>query len=241
MSRYKAEKAATQMLTSGCLHHSYEDEKKLYSHLFNCEREEINRILSTSGFAGMFNLYADILGPNRLRGTKNSVICMLTQISREAIEYGADAEFSFALSDYYINELEKQTSELALRNLAHEILMHYYDLVQQEKMGHFSQPIVRAIRFMNRNLFGTCTIKQVAEYLSLDPHYLSGLFRKEVGIPPSKYICQQKMEEAEKMLTLYDYSVAKVADILGYYDISHFSRVFKIYYGKAPSSLHKST
>lgn len=239
MSRYKAEKAAKQLVINRCIHHSYEDEKKLHNNIFNCEHDEIISILEDPSFFELYNLYADTLGPNRLRGAKNSVICGLTQISRVAIELGVDAEFSFALSDYYINELEKLTTEKDVFSLMKEIILHYYSLSQEERVNHYSQPIARVIRFINRNIFETITINQVADYHSLNPHYLSSLFHQEVGITPSQYIRQKKMEEAKRMLTLSSFSIAEVSDLLGYCDISHFSRVFKAYYGVCPSSMHK--
>ncbi len=240
MSRYKAEKAAKQLIINGCMHHSYEHEKKMLNYIFNCERNEIITMVESSSFLELFNQYADTLASGRLRGAKNSVICVLTQISRVAIELGVDAEFSFALSDYYINELEKLKNEKEVFSLVRDIFLHYYDLSQEERMNHYSQPIARVIRYINRNIYENIAINQVADYLSLNPHYLSSLFHKEVGITPSQYVRQKKMEEAKRMLTLSNFSIADVSDLLGYCDISHFSRVFKAYYGVCPSSMSKA-
>jgi AraC-like DNA-binding protein len=239
MSRYQAEKAAKQLIINGCMHHSYEHEKKLHNYIFNCEQDEINAMLESPSYFELFSLYADTLGSNRLRGAKNSVICILTQISRVAIELGVDAEFSFALSDYYIKETEKLTTEKDVFSFMKEIILHYYALSQEERMNQYSQPISRVIRYINRNIYEAITINQVADYHSINPHYLSSLFHQEVGMTPSQYIRQRKMEEAKRMLTLSGFSIAEVSDLLGYCDISHFSRVFKAYYGVCPSSMHK--
>jgi AraC-like DNA-binding protein len=122
-----------------------------------------------------------------------------------------------------------------------DILMHYYDLAQQEKMRKYSQPVAKAMRYMNRNVYENCTIHEVAEHLKLNSHYLSTLFKREVGVPPSKYIRKRKMDEAKRMLTLADYSIAEVADMLRFCDTAHFSKVFREYFGESPTSLRKSS
>ncbi len=240
MSKYKAEKAAKQLMMNGQLHHSYDHEMQLHHYLFNSEQNEMIALLESPAFYEIYNLYADSLGPNRLRGAKNSVICLLTRITRIAIELGVDAEFSFALSDYYMNELEKLSTEGDVFSFAKKIFMHFYDLSQEERMNHYSQTITRVIRYINRNKYESVTVKQIADYHCLNPHYLSTLFHQEVGITLTRYIRQKKMEEAKKMLTLSGMSIAEVSDVLGYCDISHFSRSFKAYHGVCPSQLHKT-
>jgi AraC-like DNA-binding protein len=240
MSRYKAEKAARQKLMYGSEHHSYEKEQMLHKSFLNSEKDDAYELISSSQLTDLLNLYSNILGPDRLRGTKNCMICTLTTITRLVIEYGVDAEFSFAISDYYINELEKMVSEEDLHVFMKEILMHYYDLAQQEKMRRYSLPVAKAIRYMNRNVYEACTIREVADHLKLNAHYMSTLFKREVGIPPTKYIRQKKMDEAKRMLTMADYSITEIADMLKFCDVAHFSKAFREYYGECPTFMRKS-
>ncbi|MDR2654791.1 MAG: helix-turn-helix domain-containing protein [Oscillospiraceae bacterium] len=235
MSRFQAEKAARRMIISGYRHHSYEDERMVYESLFQVERDEFIRIInSRTAYENLFR-YAEIMAPTRLRALQNGLICLLTSVSRTAINYGMDVEFSFALSDYYINQLELAQDEENIVTLTREIMLHYYDLVQNEKRQSYTKPIARAVRYIGINLYGRCPVAAVAEHVGLERHYFSSLFRQQVGVPPSCYILRRKLDEARKMLKHMNSSVTETAESLGFCDTAHFSRRFKKEYGISPS------
>lgn len=235
MSRLQAERAAKQMIMSGYRHHSYEEERLAYNALFHLEREDFLSLLESPVVRDVMLNYVEILGPNRLRAMQNSLICLIAPVCRMAIALGADVELSFALSDYYINLLETAATEEDIIDLAKEILTHYFDLVQNERRRNYTKPIANAVRYIGRNIYGPCRVAAVAQYVGLEPHYFSGLFAKQVGIPPSRYILKRKLEEAHRLLNQLASSVTEVAESLGFCDVAHFSRCFKAAYGLPPS------
>ena len=228
MKRMQAEKAAKKMVLSGYRHHSYEQEKWFLDHFFKDNTSEIDYKYLIP------DTYPDILGPQRLRAAKNGVICLLTLVSRAAIDHGMDPELSFALSDYYVNMAESQDREEQLEELVVNIVSHYRDLVRQAQIQRYSRTVVRAIRYISRCIYEPCTVVDVAAYVGLHPNYFSQVFKGEIGIPPSRYIQKQKMEEAVKMLDS-GYTVSETADALSFCDIAYFSNMFKQYYSKTPS------
>ena len=183
--------------------------------------------------------YAGVLGPNRLRGLRNAMICLITPLSRLAIDRGADVELCFALSDYYINYLEGIDKDEELFELTRQILLHYYDLVQNEERRLYSKPIASAVRYVDRNLYGPCPVSAVAAYVGLEQHYFSSLFSKQVGLPPSQYILHRKLEESKYLLSQLGISVTEVAEALCFCDVAHFSRCFKKAYGISPSHVSR--
>lgn len=228
MSKKSARKAAKDLLLSGYTHHSYELEEQISNYIFNdAGNQELLEKLT-------LYTYADVLGPNRIRAMKNGLICAIALLSRTAINYGVDSEQSFALSDYYILEVEKQTTEQSLNALLHELLDHYAEMVHNETYRAYSLQITKAVRYMNKHLYGSCTIQEIAAAVNLNPQYLASLFKKEVGITPSAYLQNIKMKEARTLLLQNDYSVAEIAEILGYCNTSYFIKIFKKTYGKTP-------
>ncbi len=232
MSAYQAEKAAKQMILSGYRHHSYEDEKRLMTGFFegNGSIDEDTGLYIQS----VKNLYADVLGPQRMRSIKNSCICMITIVCRAAIDYGIDQELSFALSDYYINEVERQTEEYQMMKLQERILNHYSELVREKRKHRYTPAIMQAIQYIDQNIYTICTVAAAASYVKVTPNYLCKLFQQEVGLSPSAFIRKKKMAEAENMLRHLGYSVTETSDALGYYDVAYFSKVYKKYYGQSP-------
>lgn len=240
MSRFQAEKAAREMILSGYRHHTYEDERRAYTMLFLLERDVFVELLHSAETDAFIDGYLEIMAPTRMRALKNALISLITTVCRVAIDGGVDVEFSFALSDYYINHLERLDSEPALRELMHEIMLHYYDLVQNEKRQSYSKPVASAVRYIGRNLYGPCPVADVAAYVRLEPHYFSALFSKQVGMPPGRYILQRKLEEAKQILTELNATVTETAESLGFCDVSHFSRQFKKAFGFSPSAMRRT-
>lgn len=239
MSRYQAEKAAREMMSSGYRHHTYEEERTAYSRMFQFEREAFIEMIQSPQVDDMLMRYAEILAPTHIRALKNTIICLISAVCRAAIDEGVDVEFSFALSDYYINQLEMTLTEQKLRQLTREIMLHYYDLVQNEKRQDYTKPVASAVRYIGRNLYGVCPVSAVAEHVGLEPHYFSALFSRQVGISPGRYIMQRKLEEARRMLMQLGATVTDTAESLGFCDAAHFSRCFKKAYGFSPSVMSR--
>nr|WP_308628567.1 AraC family transcriptional regulator [uncultured Eisenbergiella sp.] len=61
------------------------------------------------------------------------------------------------------------------------------------------------------------------------------LFRETLGLSPNAYICQYRLEQAEKLLEM-GFSVKNTAFSCGYGDPFYFSRAFKARYGIPPAA-----
>lgn len=81
--------------------------------------------------------------------------------------------------------------------------------------------------------------------LPLNYDYVRKLFKKETGITPHGYLTRSRMELAEKIIlsgvsNQYSaFTVSQIAEMCGYTEPLYFSRVFKKYYGVAPSEYAK--
>jgi AraC family transcriptional regulator, activator of mtrCDE len=60
-----------------------------------------------------------------------------------------------------------------------------------------------------------------------------------LGISPISYLTQWRMEVAREGLADHRYSVAEVAEKVGYESLPAFSRAFKRYFGFGPGELRK--
>ena len=77
--------------------------------------------------------------------------------------------------------------------------------------------------------------------LPLNYDYVRKLFKKEVGATPHEYLLRARMERARSILLsgvsnrYSDYTVSQIAEACGFSEPLYFSRVFKKYFGVAPS------
>ncbi len=78
------------------------------------------------------------------------------------------------------------------------------------------------------------SLNSVAEAFSLNPNYLSQLFRRETGERFGYYVSKVRIEKAKQLLRDTDWDVRRVAEAVGYGGDEYFSRVFKDHTGMAP-------
>jgi|GEM_PF-926796 len=234
----KAEKEALAMMTSGFKHQTYEDELRSSS-IFELEQDEFIKLINSPVIAKSGSHYNNVLGPTLLRSRKNGSICLITLVCRIAVDYGVETELSYSLSDYYINKIESLNSIEDVIELTRNILLHYYELINTSTKNIYQKNIARAVRYIERNTYGKCTVRSVAKYVGLEPHYFSALFQKEVHISPKDFIRKRKLKEAKRLLTRTNYTVTQVAEVLGFCDTPHFTKCFKNEYDVLPSILRK--
>jgi len=225
----KAIQAVEKIIESGYRHYAYEQEKKVLRELL-LEGQDVDILIER-----YLEPCRVLLGPAPLRAIKNGLICLLTTVSRSAIGYGADSDYCFALSDYYINEVEKRESLDQLRVLCREIIESYRELIREKSYLQGSADIRNALKYIHQHLYGPVRVKDVAEYIGMSESNLSKKFKKETGVSMSEYIENEKLKEAYSMLELGEMTVFEVSECLGFCNSSYFAKRFKTRYGCLPS------
>jgi AraC family transcriptional regulator len=89
--------------------------------------------------------------------------------------------------------------------------------------------------YIRAHLGRDTSLTQLAALVGLSPHYFAAVFRNTFGCTPHRYLLQERIVEAKRMLTLRDMPVCAVAQALGFADQSHFTRVFRKLTGTTPS------
>ncbi len=86
----------------------------------------------------------------------------------------------------------------------------------------------QALDAINEN-FGNpqFTVKELATQMRVSERYLRSVFQKEAGTSPKKMLIDVRMEKATSLLNSGMYSVAKVAELVGFYDVKYFATCYK--------------
>ena len=91
----------------------------------------------------------------------------------------------------------------------------------------------------------TYSLEDGLKKLPLNYDYLRKLFKKEIGLTPHEFLLRERMELARGLILgrianqYSPYSVSQIAEACGYSEPLYFSRVFKKYFGIAPSEYGK--
>lgn len=78
------------------------------------------------------------------------------------------------------------------------------------------------------------SLDDAAAAVNMTASYISKLFRKEMGIGFSKYVAQNRLKTASKLLVETDLSVKEISDRAGFASANYFGTVFKREYGISP-------
>lgn len=94
--------------------------------------------------------------------------------------------------------------------------------------------IVQAMEYIRRNYKGNVTLSTLADYLNMNPSYLSRFLKKETGSNFVDILAHVRMEKAKKLLD-EGIRVVEVGEQVGYSDYTYFYQVFKRFEGISPS------
>jgi AraC-like DNA-binding protein len=94
--------------------------------------------------------------------------------------------------------------------------------------------VVRAVRFIEANLFERLSIEAIANHSALSPATLFRRFSVHFGMAPMEYITRRRLDEAFSLLKSDSGSVSDIAVIVGYNDLAAFSKAFKRKFGHSP-------
>lgn len=92
----------------------------------------------------------------------------------------------------------------------------------------------RIKKYMQSHVDSDYTLMDVAEYMQMNPTYLSRYFKEKTHETFMKYDKKLKIERAKDLLTTTSMKTYEIADKLGYKSVQHFSRIFKESTGMTP-------
>ncbi len=122
--------------------------------------------------------------------------------------------------------LDSMAKELWLR------LVEYWEAGSDKKIS----PRMRQMTlFLQKNINESPTRHDLAKKFSITPEHVNSLFKKELGISPTKFLRRIKIYQACRLLREDGLSIKECADLTGFYDEFHFSKAFKKVMGASPS------
>lgn len=108
--------------------------------------------------------------------------------------------------------------------------------LKEKEAVYESNMVQDAILYMNHNYCNSgLTMSSLAEHLQISATTLSLEFQREMGIKPSQFLSNLRMEKAKELLRNTDLRIKDICIAVGYDDDYSFSRVFKKYTGMTAS------
>ena len=93
-----------------------------------------------------------------------------------------------------------------------------------------------AVEYLHAHRLDTVQLGDVARTVGVGPSQLAHGFRERLGTTPGEYLRRLRIEWAADQLRDGGSTVAEIALRAGFYDQSHFTRVFRRQYGVTPAA-----
>lgn len=134
-----------------------------------------------------------------------------------------------------LNYESKQQLLLAIQ--FSEIMFHISQAYCERFRSDDSLPpqINKMLSYIKENYTSPITLDDICQNMNMSKQYCMRIFKKYMHTTINDYILDLRMRHAAYLLSNTYMNVNQTADYLGFSGTSYFSRVFKKYYGVAPS------
>lgn len=156
--------------------------------------------------------------------------------------YGLTEEIKEKFRNYYSN-LENLSAAKAV-DVCYRILCDAVEAREKEaekdETRYFKDYIKEAAAYIDEHLQDEdLSVVSVAAHIYLNPVYFGRVFKNTFHMTFKKYLMQQRMEKAKRLLEAGNGSIGEICDAVGIHNPSYFSHLFKQYTGRLPSEYKK--
>ena len=125
---------------------------------------------------------------------------------------------------------------IAIANLCEE----YGALRQIEGRDDSDAFFVKSVIFLIEKYRESVKVDELAEIAGLSRSSYLKRFTSTFGVTPHEFVINERIKEAKNMLAMSSMAINNIADMLGFYDVSHFHKSFKKLVGISPAAYRKN-
>lgn len=163
------------------------------------------------------------------------------EIAKTVISSGMGHDEAYALADIYSRKADICRDEKSMSELYSDMCIDFaVRMAEIKKESAHSIHIRKCIAYIYQNQNADLSVKGLAEYLGLNPSYLSKLFSKEVGITLKRFVTEARISTACDLLKNTDLPYIEIAYSLGFATQSMFIRIFKSQIGVTPKTYREN-
>ncbi len=215
------------------------DEKSVDSHSYRLQLGAWKKLLEQKQFLPFKESILSYIGKRHINASgmmnlHQSVTQLLLSYLVEQ-QIGSDLIFDEALPYLtYMNAWQGL-------DLFEQALAHITGRMQELLGNAASRDVVQeTVKYIRQRLDVDLSVSEIAEYVGMNPEYLTKLFKKNTGYTLKEYIVNEKMESAKMLLTTTSLPVTLISSHVGYGNYSNFTRSFKQLVGCTPMEFRKN-
>jgi AraC-like DNA-binding protein len=166
---------------------------------------------------------------------RNDLIIWNAMYTREIAKSGISKKYLHPIYNKYYRSAQSSSDILQLQALELNFIEEYLDVLINDVQITDNYTINKILQYLHLNIENHVSLEQLSKDLGISMGYASDTFKKHTGTTLMMYAKSLKIERAKVLLSGTDKSILDISITLGFYDQSHFSRIFKSLTGVSPT------
>lgn len=137
---------------------------------------------------------------------------------------------------------DQLTDKLDVKSLLIRIISSYIATSPRKSTVALSVPdekVSVVLSYINQNLGKTISNSELSALCYMHPNHFVRYFKKVTGSTPQKYITEQRVQMAKRLIEQTDLKFSDIAERVGFCDAPHLTKVFKQYFSLTPQACRK--
>lgn len=171
--------------------------------------------------------------------------CLLDANSPAVLSSGKQHENIKKLLETLFTYVKDGNNEM--NEICHYLLASLICIIQKlpQKTPHFSvhkpQSLIDSVKdYLDSHFAEDVELSTLAQRFQMSQFHLSRQFKEKFNFSPIQYLIRRRMGEAQSFLINTNYSVTKIAHLVGYDNVNYFSTQFSKMVGVSPSAYRLS-
>lgn len=97
----------------------------------------------------------------------------------------------------------------------------------------------KAILYIENNYNKNISVKDITRFVNIDRTYLYKLFKKHFNQSPTAWLIDYRLKKSIEMMENDELLISEIAHLAGFYDVSHYYRIFDEKYNLSPKKFRE--
>lgn len=167
---------------------------------------------------------------------KNDLMIWNAIYTKEIIKDGIAKKYLHPIYNKFYTKIQSTNSLKTLQELEIEMAISYLDFLIRDVEVTENFVLNKILQVVHVSIEEHIQAKDIAKAVNISEGYAFTLFKKHIGVSLMDYVKSLKVERAKILLLKTNKSILDISITLGFYDQSHFTKVFKKKVGMSPSN-----
>jgi AraC-like DNA-binding protein len=179
--------------------------------------------------------------PDPLRRARNKGLSLNTLMKKTTEAIDVHPGYTEPLASTFIREIEAAESQNELSTIFSAMVESYCTLVREHAMKDYPSGLKEIVNYIDFHFTEDLSLSTLSVRFSMNPSYLSMLFKKKTKITLTEYINDKRIDFSKRLLETTTFPINRIAKQIGFEDVNYYTRLFRKKTGTTPRAFRKET